>query len=378
MSDTGNEPTDPPTEPSPDDLFAAAARVPDADDLALSEETGEGPEPAGDDEAGDDEAREVGAADSVFGDDDIDGGGASTPDVVSLEDDDEVAATDEVPSEADPLGGGIDAGLVAGDAAPFDGPFPQQGRFGYHVPPPQGLDGPLPQRAGEYPAGPPLPPQPQFGRRAPRQGPVPDADGFYPSDYYLGVDWLRVVLTGLAGTVVLIGLVAGGLYLFDRFDPRDDENEVAAVEPTVVPEVEVYACAGDPDPVTTMPPPEAFLIQGRDAGSRWLAFRNPQSGRRQLWVRSSALPAFDASGLGVVSCAASDLEFPTPIGAPTAQPTVGPPPTPTTLGDVPTPTPVATPTPEPTATPTPTPEPTATPTPPPPTATPEPPDGDDG
>ncbi|MGI9622099.1 MAG: hypothetical protein ACR2PK_04615, partial [Acidimicrobiales bacterium] len=96
--------------------------------------------------------------------------------------------------------------------------------FGYHAPPPSTPDGAPGHRAGPYPAGPPVPTQPQFGRRAPQQGPQPNADGYYPADYYLGTDWTRVVLAGLALMVLAIALISGGFFLFDRFDPRDDEE----------------------------------------------------------------------------------------------------------------------------------------------------------
>jgi hypothetical protein len=255
---------------------------------------------------------------------------------------------------------------------------PRPGSYGYHTPPPETADGRGGYRAGAYPAGPPMPTQPQFGRRAPQRGQQPNAEGFYPSEYYLGTDWTRVVVGGLASLVLLLGIAILGFYLFDRFDPTDSSGDETAIEEQTTPvsEVPVFACAGDPDPVSNMAPPQSFLISGRDAGNRWLAFRNPQSGgRRQLWLRASSVPTFDPSSVGVVSCAASDVEFPTPASGPTAAPAPTPDPdaAPTVGPDQPTPTPVATPTPEPTSTPTPTPtatpEPTATPTPEP-TATP--------
>lgn len=206
--------------------------------------------------------------------------------------------------------------------------------YGYHAPPPSTPDGTGGYRAGPYPAGPPLPPQPQFGRRPPQHGPRPDADGYYPSDYYLGTDWTRVVVGGLAILALVIATAAAGLWVYDRFDDRanpDEDEEVAVATP--VPQVPVYACAGDPEPVTEMEPPVGALIAGRDAGSRWLAFRNPQAPPLQLWVRANSVPDFDPSTVGVVSCSSSPTEFPTPLNAPTPRLTI------------PTPTPLESPTP---------------------------------
>ncbi|MGI9624585.1 MAG: hypothetical protein ACR2PK_17265, partial [Acidimicrobiales bacterium] len=150
---------------------------------------------------------------------------------------------------------------------------------------------------------------------------------------------------------------------------------------TPIPVVPVYECAGDSQPVSESPAPSVVLIAGRTADSTWLAFRNPNAPPLQLWIRSSQVPGFDATTVGIVSCASSPQEFPTPRGqdAP-ATPSVPNTPTPSL-----TPQPDATPTPVPTPTavpptstpvppPTPTPEPPPPPTPePPPPPTPEPP-----
>ena len=160
---------------------------------------------------------------------------------------------------------------------------------------------PLPPRGqpfgnAEYPAGPPQhplrpaapqtnPDQQQFRRRAPQHGPRPDADGYYPHDYYLGPDWTRIVVGGLATIILVVGVAALGIYLFDRYDPRDsDEEETAEATATPVPLVSVFECAGDPDPVTEMTAPSSLLIAGRTGDSRWLAFRNPVAPPLQLWV----------------------------------------------------------------------------------------------
>ena len=351
MSDTGDDPTGP---EGSDDIFTAAGRRPEA-------------EPDPDDECVDESVEEsvveapVTSAESPF----PDGSGEQIVDP---------PATEPAPNTS---------------AVPYRPPRP--GSFGYHTPPPETSDGRGGYRAGAYPASPPMPAQPQFGRRSPRRGQQPDADGFYPNEYYLGADWTRVVVGGIASLVLVLGIAILGFYLFDRFDPTDtSDDETDLSEPAApVTEVAVFACAGDPDPVTNMAPPQSFLISGRDAGNRWLAFRNPQSGgRRQLWIRAASVPTFDPSTVGIVSCASSGIEFPTPAGAPTTSPVPTADPEATPIPDQPTPTPVATPTPAPTATPaptptptpTPTPEPTATPTPTPePTATPtSPPDSDDG
>jgi hypothetical protein len=345
MTDSETDLPDDSASPSPDDLFVAAARAPEAevvadpdqsgthlDDAATPDDTADGrfettgqaevavgpavsedePSAADSGGAGDGEATPMTSADSPF----PDGAGGYTP----------------LPDATTPT-----------DAPPTDQYLaPAHAGFGYHVPPPAGPDGQGGSRAGAYPAGPPMNPQPQFGRRAPQRAQRTDADGFYPGDYYLGVDWMRVVLGGLMATVFIVALVGTGLYLFDRFDPRDDNEEVEVAEATPPPVVDVYACAGDPEPVTSMEPPPSFLITGRDGGNRWLAFRNPQSGRRQLWIRSSSVPTFDPSTVGVVSCATGDVEFPTPLSGPTPSSGVGVA-TPSSGG--PTPTPVQTPTP---------------------------------
>ncbi len=302
MTDLENDPPDNSPGPEPDDLFVAAARAPEP----VPQEPSAKPSVDG---AGDD--------------------GSGQTDVV----------IDHTGAES-----WTGEGTQSVPASEPQYQPPSQGSFGYHVPPPSGPDGQGGHRAGEYPAGPPIASQPQFGRRAPQGPRRADADGFYPSDYYLGVDWMRVVLGGLMATVLIVALVGTGLYLFDRFDPRDDDDDVEVVEATLIPEVDVYACAGDPSPVSSMAPPASFLISGRDAGNRWLAFRNPQSGRRQLWIRSSAIPTFDPSTVGVVSCATVDTEFPTPLSG--ATPSSGANAAPTSAaGGGPTPTPVPTPTP---------------------------------
>lgn len=205
---------------------------------------------------------------------------------------------------------------------------PQPGSFGYHAPPPAAPDGTGGYRAGPYPAGPPATPAPQFGRRAPRQGPRPDADGYYPSDYYLGADWTRVVIGGLVTVVLGIAAVAAGLWLYEEFDPRDDGEEVITeVTPTPIELVPVFACAGDQTAVTEIPAPNALLVAGRTADSRWLAFRNPAAPPVQLWVEAERMPSFDPGTVGVVSCAASPQEFPTPRNVGAAPTPAGPTPT---------------------------------------------------
>lgn len=266
------------------------------------------------------------------------------------------------------------------------------------VPAPESPPSPVPDTTpAPYPEGPAttyssdaqqqlpvgLEPQPRFGRRSPQYGPQPDADGYYPSDYYLGADWVRIVLGGLAAVAMAITLVGGGIYLFDRYDPIGDATVTADATPTPIPLVPVYQCAGDADPVSEMEAPAKSLIAGRTADSRWLAFRSPQPPPLQLWVRSSSVPDFDAFALGIVSCATSPSEFPAPLNVPTPLPTIGvsdtgAPADPTTDGTgqsdevLPTPTALPEPTPVPTATPEPTATPTETPTPSPtPTATPD-------
>lgn len=181
-------------------------------------------------------------------------------------------------------------------------------------------------------SGTPAPPMPddgtRFTRREPMHGPPPDEDGLYPSDYYVGPDWMRIVVGGLITVTILLGLAAGGLYLVDRFDPRDDETSTEEATPTPVPFVPVFQCAGDAQAVSQMTAPADSLIAGRTADSRWLAFRNPQGTPLQLWIRSSSVPDFDAQSVGIVSCARSPNEFPTPIGAATPLPTLEPDPTP--------------------------------------------------
>lgn len=184
-----------------------------------------------------------------------------------------------------------------------------------HRPPPA-------PRGPEYPAGPPQ--QPAFGRRAPQRGPRPDADGFYPSDYYVGPDWLRIIAGTILAAVLLVGAIGGGLYLFDRYNPTDDETVELEPTPTPLPLVPVYQCAGDAQAVTEMMAPLPTLIAGRTADSRWLAFRNPQGTPLQLWVRATSVPDFDAFTVGIVSCATSSNEFPTPLSVPTPVPTASP------------------------------------------------------
>lgn len=179
-----------------------------------------------------------------------------------------------------------------------------------------------------YPAGPPQPPghpeapgyqgAQRFGRRAPRRGPQPDAQGYYPSDYYIGPDWMRIVVGGLVGAIVLVALVGGGFYLYDRYGPDGEEEITAVATPTPLPLVPVFQCAGDAQPVTEMMAPTDALIAGRTADSRWLAFRNPSAPPLQLWVRATSVPDYDAQQVGIVSCASSPNEFPTPATAPRA------------------------------------------------------------
>ncbi len=177
-----------------------------------------------------------------------------------------------------------------------------------------------------------VPQPPAFGRRAPIHGPPADQHGYYPSDYYIGPDWMRIVVGGLTAAVILMAIAAGGLWLWDEFgDSATTDDEIAEATPTPIPLVPVYQCAGDGQPVTQILAPAEILIAGRTADGRWLAFRNPQAPPRQLWVRSSALPDFDTSTVGVVSCATSPDEFPTPVGRSTPVPTIQADPTPTPL-----------------------------------------------
>ena len=263
-------------EPEADDLFVAAGRRPD------------GPEP----DAGpgsDLEVEPVTSADSPY----PDGHGGTAADITD--------APAPRPTSYQP---------------------PRRGSFGYHAPPPSAPDGTGGYRAGPYPAGPPTAPQPQFGRRPPRHGPRPDADGYYPSDYYLGTDWTRVVIGGLLTVTLGVLAVAAGLWLYEEFDPRDDDDEVVAeVTPTPIELVPVFACAGDAVPLTEIPAPNVLLIAGRTADSRWLAFRNPAAPPVQLWVLAEQVPEFDPSDVGVVSCATTPQEFPTPRGVGVAVPT---------------------------------------------------------
>ena len=290
-----DEHDDPHDDPPADDLFVTAGRRPDAPEDTLE-----------DNEIDDDiaDADVVTSADSPY----PDGAGGAGTDVATT------GASRQVPYRP-----------------------PRRGSFGYHAPPPSAPDGTGGYRAGPYPAGPPTAPQPQFGRRAPRQGPQPDADGYYPSDYYLGTDWTRVVIGGLITLTLGIAAVAAGLWLYDEFDPRDNDDEVVAeATPTPVELVPVFECAGDQTAVTEIPAPNVLLIAGRTADSRWLAFRNPAAPPVQLWVEAERVPDFDTSSVGVVSCATSPQEFPTPrvVGeAPS-----GPPPT-----SRPTPTPLPAP-----------------------------------
>ena len=253
---------------------------------------------------------------------------------------------DEAPDEDEPVVTSADSpypdgpgGAVVETTAPRAPGYrpPRRGEFGYQAPPPSAPDGTGGYRAGPYPAGPPVAPQPQFGRRAPRQGPRPDADGYYPSDYYLGTDWMRVVIGGLLTLSLGVAAVAAGLWLYDEFDPRDDDEEVVTeLTPTPIELVPVYQCAGAQTAVPEIPAPNALLIAGRTADSRWLAFRNPAAPPVQLWVEAVNVPDFDTSTVGVVSCATSPQEFPTPRGTGAAP--SGPPPT-----SGPTPTPLPTP-----------------------------------
>ncbi len=199
--------------------------------------------------------------------------------------------------------------------------------------PPDGfVPGPIIGQPDPYPAGPPQPAShepdlypagaAQFGRRPPQHGPRPDANGYYPGDYYVGPDWMRIIVGGLAAVTVFIAAAAGGLWLWEEFAPTDEDDEIAQATPTPLPLVLVYECAGDPEPVAEMLAPAPTLIVGRTADSRWLAFRNPQAPPLQLWVRSTAVPEFAAFDVGVVSCADSPDTFPTPAARPTPVPTI--------------------------------------------------------
>lgn len=249
-----------------------------------------------------------------------------------------------------------------------------------HQVPPQYAQGP-PQYV-QGPSEPPYAPPPRGARRR---------DDYDPNEYYVATDWLRVVVGGLASLVVLVGIVILGLYLFDNFDPRTEEADAAEPTATPVELVPVYECAGNSQEAAKMQPPPHSLIAGRTAAGAWLAFRNPAAPPLQLWIRASDVPGFDVNSVGIVSCAESPTEFPTPLGTTSdtddedededdeADATPSPSPT-ADATPTPLPAPTATPEPEATATPVPsaTPVPTATPVPPtatpvPPTATPVPP-----
>ena len=197
----------------------------------------------------------------------------------------------------------------------------------------EAVDGPRTDEAAAgisvYPDGPPAPSAPQhapvwgtprlpppggrgFARRAPRTGPEPDEHGYYPDDYYLPPDWTRLFARLVVAAVLIATLAVAALEISDRVATRDDDE--TRVEPTATPatEVAVYECAGDPDPVAQLPPPGALLIAGRTADSRWLAFRNLEPPPLQLWVEARDVPTFVPSTVGIVSCATSPDEFPTP------------------------------------------------------------------
>ena len=164
---------------------------------------------------------------------------------------------------------------------------------------------------------PPAAPQ-QFGRREPVHGPRPDADGYYPHEYYVGPDWMRIIVSGLGTVVVIVALVAGGMWLWDEYEPTDDDDtELAAATPTPIPLIPIFECAGDAEPISEMVVPNTTLISGRTADGRWLAFQNPQAPPLQLWIRSTVVPDFVPTDVGVVPCATSPNEFPTPVGRPT-------------------------------------------------------------
>jgi hypothetical protein len=183
-----------------------------------------------------------------------------------------------------------------------------------------------------------------------------------PRDYYAGTDWLRIAVGSLASLSLLVGIAALGFFLFGRIDSLESD-QVSSDDPVAPSEVEVYKCAGDQKSVAIQAPPPAELIGGRNGTATWLAFRNQSPPPSQLWVRAEDLPTFDPESVGVVGCASSDGEFPTPVGGPTAVPVpssaIRPPkPTPqVTVPPTPTLVPVVTPTPLPEPTPEPPPEP---------------------
>ena len=324
MADEHHEPGD----AAADDLFATAARRPRS-------APADAPADAPDDTVGADTADED-TTDPV--DDATDDALHTAPDDDATEEDAAAPTSAESPYPDGPGGAPhTDQVPVAGPELERHQPY-RPAPLGHHRPPPSSPDGAGGYRAGAYPAGPPAPVQPTFGRRAPRQGPRPDADGYYPSDYYLGTDWTRVVIGGLATLILGVAAVAAGLWLYEEFDPRNDDDEVTAeATPTPVPLVAVYACAGDAAAVTEIPAPNALLIAGRTADSRWLAFRNPAAPPLQLWVLAAEVPDFDPSTVGVVPCASSPQEFPTPRAIAGERPDRPPP----TSG--PTPTPLPTP-----------------------------------
>ncbi|KAG1648277.1 hypothetical protein GQR58_029974 [Nymphon striatum] len=182
---------------------------------------------------------------------------------------------------------------------------------------------------------------------------------------------------------------AGGDWIRMLVGGDDGSPDTAAVAPTTapIPEIDVFGCAGEENPVGQQPIPSAASIVGRDAGSRWLAFANPQRPPAQLWVRASDVPDFEPTSVGTVPCTDNPEELPTPVGLATPTPfgevadgsadggetdgetedgetadgetgeNTGPTPVP-----LPTSTPLPQPTVDPNATPVPTAEPTAEPT----------------
>lgn len=261
------------------------------------------------------------------------------------------------------------------DDDPFaDDPGPDdrasEGLYPTHPPAPAASSGPEPTGSAANPPrarGPAGPDWTLPAGQATRPPAQPRRLEYDPRDYYAGTDWLRIAVGTLASLSLLVGIAALGFFLFGRIDSLESD-EVSSDDPVAPSEVEVYKCAGDQKSVAIQAPPPAELIGGRNGTATWLAFRNQSPPPSQLWVRAEDLPTFDPESVGVVGCASSDGEFPTPVGGPTAVPVpsseirpprptpqVTVPPTPT-LVPVVTPTPLPEPTPEPPPDPSPPPE----------------------
>jgi len=247
----------------------------------------------------------------------------------------------------------------ADDPGPDDGAA--DGLYPTHPPTPAASSVPQPTGSAAKPPperGPAGPAWTRPAGEATRPQPQARHLEYDPRGYYAGTDWLRIAVGTLASLSLLVGIAALGFFLFGRIDSLESD-QVSSDDLVAPSEVEVYKCAGDQKPVAIQAPPPAELIGGRNGSAIWLAFRNQSPPPRQLWVRAEDLPTFDPQSVGVVRCASSDGEFPTPIGGPTAipvpssairppkpTPQVTVPPTPT-LVPVVTPTPLPEPPPEP-------------------------------